>query len=183
MSHIHSPGRRAAILAGLIGALFGRAAAHAAPAGQNPDGIASQLFERAQRANAAFVRGDMKTWLRHAGPIARDFTLMQPFGGPTTHGFDTRDAHLAEIGAGFRNGVAHSELEASYVSDALAVLVFIERQAIEVEGLPSQDWSLRVTQVYRRRGDEWEFAHRHADLMVRHISLATAAALARGDAA
>ncbi|WP_346659736.1 hypothetical protein [Bradyrhizobium sp. 200] len=41
-----------------------------------------------------------------------------------------------------------------------------------------RDWSLRVTQVYRRQGAEWWLVHRHADPLVRHIGLA--AALARG---
>jgi hypothetical protein len=46
--------------------------------------------------------------------------------------------------------------------------------------LPDQDWSLRVTLVYRRQGAEWWLVHRHADPLVRHVGLETAAALARG---
>jgi ketosteroid isomerase-like protein len=60
------------------------------------------------------------------------------------------------------------------------VLVFIERQHATVGGLPDQDWSLRVTQVYRRRGATWELVHRHADPLVRPIGIDRAAALARG---
>ncbi|MGO8190084.1 hypothetical protein AB9F38_35860, partial [Rhizobium leguminosarum] len=40
------------------------------------------------------------------------------------------------------------------------VLVMIERQHGEVGGLPDQNWSLRVTQVYRRYGSDWRLAHR-----------------------
>ena len=39
----------------------------------------------------------------------------------------------------------------------------IERQTAEVGGLPEQDWSLRVTEVYRKVGSEWQLMHRHAD--------------------
>jgi ketosteroid isomerase-like protein len=60
------------------------------------------------------------------------------------------------------------------------VLVMIERQHGRVGGLPDQDWSLRVTQVYRRDGPEWQVVHRHADPLVRDIGLDRAAALARG---
>ena len=40
--------------------------------------------------------------------------------------------------------------------------------------------SLRVTEVYRKEGSEWQLAHRHADPFVRRITLEQAAALARG---
>jgi ketosteroid isomerase-like protein len=50
----------------------------------------------------------------------------------------------------------------------------------EVGGLPDQDWSLRVTQVYRREGSEWRLVHRHADPLVNGISVEQAAAIARG---
>ena len=43
-----------------------------------------------------------------------------------------------------------------------------------------QDWSLRVTQVYRRQGTEWQLVHRHADPLVRRMSVEQTAALARG---
>jgi len=41
---------------------------------------------------------------------------------------------------------------------------------------------LRVTLVYRRDGSEWRLVHRHADPLAPGISLAHAAALARGAA-
>jgi ketosteroid isomerase-like protein len=59
--------------------------------------------------------------------------------------------------------------------------VTIERVRAEVGGLPEQDWSLRVTQVFRRERAEWQLVHRHADPLVNGISLEQAAALARGD--
>ena len=46
--------------------------------------------------------------------------------------------------------------------------------------LPEQDWSLRVTQVYRRDGSQRQLVHRHADPLVKGIGLRQAAALARG---
>ena len=49
-------------------------------------------------------------------------------------------------------------------------------------GSPEQDWSLRVTLVYRREGDEWRLVHRHADPLVHEISHEQLGALARGEA-
>ena len=45
----------------------------------------AQLVKRAAEKNAAFMRGDMDRWFGLAH-IASDFTLMQPFGGPASHG-------------------------------------------------------------------------------------------------
>src|SRR5262245_46898354 len=56
----------------------------------------AQLVKRAAEKNAAFMRGDMDRWFGLAH-IAPDFTLMQPFGGPASHGFDASPERLAEL--------------------------------------------------------------------------------------
>jgi ketosteroid isomerase-like protein len=61
------------------------------------------------------------------------------------------------------------------------VLVAIERQRGRVGGLPEQDWSLRVTLVFRLDGSEWQLVHRRADALVHEISEEQLGALARGD--
>jgi hypothetical protein len=152
---------------------------------QLPVGLAAagdevaQLVKRAAEKNAAFMRGDMDRWLGLAH-IAPDFTLMQPFGGPASYGFDASPERLAELARFFKNGETSLELAQAYASDRLAVLVMIERQRAEVGGLPSQNWSLRVTEVYRNNGSEWQLVHRHADPLVHCIALQLAATLARG---
>jgi ketosteroid isomerase-like protein len=147
------------------------------PAGAN-DEIAT-LVARAAEKNAAFMRGDMQRWSELVR-IAADFTLMQPFGGPASHGFDKSPERMAAMARYFRNGETTLELAQSYASENMIVLVMIERQRAEVGGLPEQDWSLRVTEVYRRNGTQWQLAHRHADPLVRPITLEQAATLARG---
>ena len=143
------------------------------------DDALAGLVERAEEKNAAFVRGDMQRWSKLVR-IAPDFTLMQPFGGPASRGFDTSPRRLAELSQYFKNGEAKLEVSQTYASDGLVVLVMIERQRSEVGGLPAQDWSLRVTEVYRKDDTDWQLVHRHADPLVRHITLQQAAVLARG---
>ena len=53
----------------------------------------------------------------------------------------------------FKNGTLNQEVVATYrESGDLVVLVTIERVRGEIGGLPEQDWTLRVTQVFRRDG-------------------------------
>jgi ketosteroid isomerase-like protein len=174
---VPSLGRRA-VLAGLAGPLVTGAAAVET---DTMTDIVAALVARAAAANAAFMRGDMAEWHRLAGPIAPDFTLMQPFGGPASRGFDADPARLAAMARDFGGGRATLEPVASYATRDLVVLAFVERQTGRVGGLPEQDWSLRVTQVYRRAGAEWELVHRHADPLVRSRGMAATAALARGE--
>ena len=110
-----------------------------------------------------------------------DYTLMPPNGGETRRGFDDSPEALDAMARFFRGGEARLEVEATYASGDLAVLVAVERQHGEVGGLPDQDCSLRVTLVFRREGSTWRLAHRHADPLTRAIGHEAMAWLARGD--
>jgi ketosteroid isomerase-like protein len=128
----------------------------------------------------AYIGGDIDTYLRlivHAD----DSTLMPPFGGDTVRGFDSSPEAIARNRNFFADGEATVELEQSYVSGDLAVLAVAERQHGEVGGLPDQDWSVRVTLVFRRTASGWEMAHRHADPLTHPFGLERVAQLARGD--
>jgi ketosteroid isomerase-like protein len=140
----------------------------------------ADLTRRTPEANAAVVHGDIDAYLALI-EHAKDYTLMAPFGGATTRGFDASSEHRASMARFFKSGTLAQDVVATYNSGDLVVLVTIERVRAEVGALPEQDWSLRVTQVFRRDGAEWRLAHRHADPLVNGISLQQAAALARGD--
>jgi len=130
-------------------------------------------------AASALIRGDVRRYLTFIGH-ADDYTLLQPFGGEPRRGFDSSDEALEATARFFHGGDAHVEVIESYASGDLVVLVAIERQHGEVGDLPDQDWSLRVTLVFRREGGGWRLAHRHATPLVHPITLEQAAALARG---
>jgi ketosteroid isomerase-like protein len=139
----------------------------------------ADLVRRTAEANSALMRGDIDGYLaliKHA----EDYTLMAPFGGAPTRGFDTSSERLAALARFFKAGETDLELLQTYASGDIVVLVIIERQRAEVGGLPEQDWSLRVTLVYRREGSDWRLVHRHADPLVRNIGVEQAAAIARG---
>src|SRR5262245_25379182 len=140
----------------------------------------ANVTRRTAEANAALVHGDIDGYLaliEHAS----DYTLMAPFGGAPTRGFDTSSEQRAAMARFFKSGTFHQDVVATYDSGDLVVLVTIERVRAEIGGLPEQDWSLRVTQAFRRDGTEWQLVHRHADPLVNGISLEQGAALARGE--
>jgi ketosteroid isomerase-like protein len=139
-----------------------------------------KLIERVREAAGALIQGDVRRYFALVNE-APDYTLMPPTGGPTRHGFDSSPATIEALEEFFAGkGVAELEVEQTYVSGDLVVLVGVERQHGTVGGLPEQDWSLRVTLVFRREGSDWRLVHRHADALVQPISMEQLAALARG---
>lgn len=137
------------------------------------------LIRLSEESNAALMRGDIEKYLDLI-TLTDDFTLMAPFGGKPTQRVDLTDERMRAMGRFFANGTLEQEVVATYGSRDLVVLALIERARVEVGGLPSQDWALRVTLVYRREVEGWRLAHRHADPLVNGITLAQAAGLARG---
>jgi ketosteroid isomerase-like protein len=139
----------------------------------------AELIGRTAEAASALIRGEIRTYLTLV-PHADDHTLMDPFGGEPTRGFDASSESLQALERFFQGGEAELEVVESYTSGDLVVLVVIERQHGQVGGLPEQDLSLRVTWVFRREGSVWRQVHRHADPLVHGISLEQLAALAHG---
>lgn len=136
------------------------------------------LVATMDEAAAAFINGDIEHYLAMFDH-GDDYTLMPPYGGPTVHGFERTDEGIAATKAFFASGAGRFECQQTYASGDLAVLVGVERQHGEVGGFPDQDWSLRVSLVFRRAGDRWALVHRHADALVDQIPFDRFADLAR----
>lgn len=163
-----------AIVLGAVGCAIGRAG------GGDVDQDVAGVVRRSADANRALVRGDIDGYLALI-EHSKDYTLMNPFGGAPTHGFVDSPERRAAMAKFFEGGTLEQEVVAAYASGDLMVLVTVERVRAEVGGLPEQDWSLRVTQAFRHDGSGWHLVHRHADPLVKAITLEQAAALARGE--
>ena len=139
------------------------------------------LVQRITEAAQALISGDIEGYvarIRHG----HDYTLMSPYGGDPVRGFDDSDRAMDALAQFFRGGEAKVEVVETYTSGDLAVLVVIERQRATIGDLPEQDWSLRVTWVFRRIAEsDWELVHRHADALVHAIDHQQLGALARGE--
>jgi ketosteroid isomerase-like protein len=163
--------RRAILAAGAIGVT---SLATSGRAGAGSGDIVARLARESELGNAALLRGDVDTSLSYI-KLAEDFTLMSPFGGTPSKASYTEE-QWQRIGRFFRNGTLRQELVQVYSSPDMA----IEHCRGEVGGLPMQDWSLRVTLIYRREDDSWLLVHRHADPLANGITVEQSAALARG---
>jgi ketosteroid isomerase-like protein len=138
------------------------------------------LIARWSKAAQTYLDGDLRTYAdlaRHAD----DYILLPPFGGDPRRGFDASDEAVEWTARTFRGGEANLEVFATYASGELAILVAVERQHGTVGELPDQDWSLRITLVFRREEQEWRLVHRHADPLARPVKPELLAAIARGD--
>lgn len=141
---------------------------------------AARVAATYDHGTAALMRGDAAAWAKSV-PLTDDFLLFSPFGGEPSRFADYTPDKIARMGRFFRNGRHVQEVLEVYSSDDLIVLAAIERDNVEVGGLPRQDWALRVTSVFRREGGHWKLAHRHADPFVVDVPLAQAARIARGE--
>ncbi len=130
--------------------------------------------EAFRRALGVFMKGD-------PGPVTEllsrrdDVTLANPL-GPPRRGPAEVDRAVAEAAAQIRDGSVRGFEEVSRFSTPdLGYVVQIERTQARLTG--SEDMSpiaLRVTMVFRREGDTWRVAHRHADPITSARPISTA---------
>ena len=139
------------------------------------DDVVQKLLEQKNRNHHAWVNQQLAAPRRDGG----GFSLLNPFGGYA--GGDSEGAHAVreEAMALFESGGDSSvELLTAIVTDDLICLVMIERAMVRFKGRDQlQPWVLRVTQLYRRDGDEWRSVHRHADPLIERQSLDSVLAL------
>jgi ketosteroid isomerase-like protein len=138
-----------------------------------------ELVDLMRQAASAYIGGEIRRYFELMDH-ADDFTLMDPFGGETSRESTATDARIAGLEELFRGGECTLEVVETYASGNLAVLVAVERQTGTVGPYPEQDWSLRVTLVFRREAGRWRLVHRHADPIVHPITFDRVAELARG---
>ena len=129
----------------------------------------AELIDQTAEAADAWMRGDLNRYLEliHHAP---GFTLTAPDGGSPVR-FADRCSEFEGWQSPFADGAATLDITAVHAWGDTAILVMVERQHGRTGDLPDQDLSMRVSQVYRRTGGGWELVHRHADPLVRPLSM------------
>ena len=123
-----------------------------------------RFLERREEAARAFVSGE-------AAPLGRIVARVLPatFFGPRG-GYEQGPNHVHSVyerdAARFISGDSSFEILQMAASDSIAYWVGFQRATarLEVSAEPIP-FDLRVTEVFRREGEEWKLVHRHADAL------------------
>ena len=115
-----------------------------------------------RQALDAFLKGNPGPVLEHFSQ-RDDVTLANPL-GPARLGRADVEKAIGQAAANFEDGHMRFEEVSRYATADLGYVIWLERGEVQLVGTdrmaPS---SLRVTMIFRREGDTWKVAHRHAD--------------------
>ena len=121
-----------------------------------------QFMKRREYAARAFVHGD-------AAPLGRIIARVSPatFFGPQGS-YEQGPDHVHSVyerdDARFASGDSSFEILHMAASDSIAYWAGFQRAMAQLDGSTERiPFNLRVTEVFRREGDEWKLVHRHAD--------------------
>ena len=123
-----------------------------------------QFMKRRDEAARAFVRGDaapLGRLVTHTSPA----TFFGPMGG-ADQGADRVIATYERDAARFTAGDSRFEVLHMGASNGIAYWVGYQRATARLDGKAEAiPFNLRVTEIFRREGDEWKLIHRHADAL------------------
>jgi ketosteroid isomerase-like protein len=120
-------------------------------------------LEEYHRAGREITNGNPEVYKRLYSR-REDVTVANPF-GPPVRGWSEVSATLDRAAGNYRDGeIVGFENLSTVIAPELAYSVEVESYRARVGGAEELvPVSLRVTTVFRREGDAWKVAHRHAD--------------------
>jgi ketosteroid isomerase-like protein len=127
----------------------------------NVDENLTRALQRVDQALTAMRAGDPQPYI-DCWAETSDVTLFGAW-GPIEKGTPAVTETFRWVANRFTGGMTDVENTVVDASSDLAYTVGFERGPASVNGGPMQEMVIRVTQVYRREGNDWKLVHRHAD--------------------
>jgi hypothetical protein len=119
------------------------------------------MVQRAEAARA-YIRGDaapLDDIVAHEWPAS----FFDPQGGTSVGTQEVASRYDSEAAA-FEGGDSEFEIFHMAASNGVAYWVGMQRAKVRMVGKPDAvPFNLRVTEIFRREGNDWKLVHRHAD--------------------
>jgi len=121
------------------------------------------FMKRREEAARAYVTGDAEP-LRGVAARTLPATFFGPGGGYRQGAEEVFSTYEHDVAAFEPGGDSHFEILQMAASDGVASWVGFQHATVRMKGKAEAiPMKLRVTELFRREGDEWKLVHRHAD--------------------
>lgn len=122
-----------------------------------------KFMKQREKVARAYVRGD-------AAPLGQivasdsPATFFGPQGGYVEGAQQVATKYENDAASFESNGDSHFEILQMAANDGIGYWVGFQRATAHIKGNPEKvSFNLRITEVFRREGDDWKLVHRHAD--------------------
>jgi ketosteroid isomerase-like protein len=124
-----------------------------------------RFLKRREEAASAYVTGDAEP-LRDVATRALPATFFGPGGGFRQGAEEVFSTYEKDVKAFEPGGDSHFEILQMAAGDGVAYWVGFQHANARLKGKSEAvPMKLRVTELFRREGDEWKLVHRHADML------------------
>lgn len=124
-----------------------------------------EFIRRREEAAESYVNGDAEPLALLSAEIS-DATFFAPNGGFVQGAEDVLARYKADAKSFAPESKSRFEILQMAASDEIAYWTGFQRAAVHFNGKPEAvEFNLRITEIFRREGDDWKLVHRHADAL------------------
>jgi len=125
-----------------------------------------RFMQQREAAAGAYVRGDAEPLGQVVAQVS-PASFFSPRGDYVTGADAVWSRYETDAGAFESASDNHFEILHMEARDGLAYWVGLQRATARMRGSDEAiDFNLRITEIFRREGDEWKLIHRHADQLI-----------------